>query len=256
MSLKKTDKIIAVVGVVIIIVAIAGILFYFETEDDVDDGEPKDEMNEFMVEWQEYSAEMPCIKESAKTKYNDSINIMVAEGCVIKDVVVEISWSDDHVVNFALPNRKGQDTLKAMFRVIGSGDEFPHTSTGSGSENHTFLLYASMPQDEIIEDAEDIYDAEEMVKEQYSGKNSVDIDVEVKVNIGEKFALRPMKLLNKLLDKGDDFEIMVKYNYYKPYISEMESDNDDGEENNDTSLITSGIKTGAYTCTNYGLTKI
>ena len=255
MSLKKTDKIIAAVGVVIIIIAIAGILFYFETEDDVDDGEPTENMTEFMLEWEHYEAEMPCIKESAKTKYNGSINIMVEEGCVIKDVFVEISWSDDRVVNFALPNRKGEDTLTATFGLVGGTDEFQHKSTGSGKENHTFLLCVNTPQDEIIEDAEDIYDAEEMVKEEYSGKNVADFDVDVKVNVGEKFAIRPMKLLNKLLDKGDNFEIMVKYTYYKPYISEIDSDNDDGDDNDDMA-ITSGMKTGVYTCTNYGLTKI
>jgi len=48
MNLKKSDKIVAVIGVIILIASAAIIAVYFSTEDDV--GDPTDEEISFIVE--------------------------------------------------------------------------------------------------------------------------------------------------------------------------------------------------------------
>ena len=76
MSLKKTDKIIAVVGVVILIVAVVGILFYYEVEDAVDGDEDGTVEKEFEVRWMDYSVNETITGYAGKNSpYTDPINI-------------------------------------------------------------------------------------------------------------------------------------------------------------------------------------
>jgi flagellar basal body-associated protein FliL len=102
MSLKKTDKIIAVVGVVILIVAVFGILFYYEAEDTVDDDDDGMATKEFDVRWTEYTVDDKITGNAQKkTAYNNPINITLDEGCILTTVEITIDWEDDHKrINF------------------------------------------------------------------------------------------------------------------------------------------------------------
>ena len=56
MNLKQSDKMIAIIGVVILIIAAISIVYYVSTEDEV--GEPTTEKKTFKVTWKEKNGEM------------------------------------------------------------------------------------------------------------------------------------------------------------------------------------------------------
>lgn len=226
MSLKRSDKIIAVVGVIIILVAIAGILFYYETEDTTEGNGTPTEKVEYKVEWIEETGNFTIdgAKAGKNAPYTDPININLKDGEILKDVDIYISWSDDYSSKFSLPNRNCADTLTATFTPI-EGEAQTHESVGSGEDNLHFVIYKDIdPEDGTIDDVSDIYEAESRILENYSDKNSASFDVEVKVKTGESKILihfRAIKKIYALLDKGNGFDLTVSYNYLRPDVQEV-----------------------------------
>ena len=114
MILKKTDKIIALVGVVILIVAAIGIVLY-TSEGNKTPTEPQPVMKKYSVGWIEESPMPIEITDfvSKKEVLTGQFNLEASEpGSVITNVDVQIIWQDNIVAKFAL-FRKGQDTLTA-----------------------------------------------------------------------------------------------------------------------------------------------
>ena len=255
MSLKKSDKIIAVVGVVIILVAIAGILFYYETEDTTDDNGKPTEKIEYEVEWIEETGNFTLENTFAgkNAPYTDPINIDLKDGEILKDVDIYISWSDDYISKFSLPSRNCADDLSATFTPT-EGEAQTHDSTGSGEETIHFVIYKDTdPVDGIIEGASDYYEAESRILENYSGKNSASFDVEVKVKTGESKILihfRAIKKIYAILDKGNGFELTVTYTYLTPDIQEITTEDNNPPVNNEMTY-----KTGIYSSQCKGMSR-
>jgi len=237
MSLRKSDKIIAAVGVVILILAVFAIIYYFDGEDTVDDAGDSDELGEYKVTWESDSDEFKITGE-AYPDYNKPIKIDVEEGCVIQKVKVQLTWEDDSYVVLSL-FRKGFDTLTADFNLGSSSGSCEHT--GDGNESFDLLAYDPLLV-EMLEDKEDKFAAEESLYDLYEGMNEVTIDTNITITPGEKFFFRPIPLIKKLTDSGDDFELIVAYDFVKPTV-EGEEPNDDG--NNDDGNGTDGYN-GAY----------
>ncbi|MCK4365500.1 MAG: hypothetical protein KAW45_05590 [Thermoplasmatales archaeon] len=253
MSLKKTDKIIAVVGVVILIVAVFGILFYYEPEDAVDGDDDGMVTKEFEVYWTDYTVEEKIKGDAGKNSpYKKPINISLDEGCVLSIVEIRIDWEDDYTKGLIF--NKGEDTLTAEF-TPENGEMQRHSKKKSGNETFVFPINTIIPQNEIIEDVEDIFAAEDKIEEDYAGLSSTSFDVRITVKPGESFfTLRPIKFLNFLRDQGNGFELFVTYKYYKPDIIEIQSGNSDGNPvDNNTNGYTGA---GVYTSTNYALSKL
>ena len=244
MNLKKTDKIIAVVGVIILIVAAVGIVFYTSGENE-GSKQPIKKTKQYSVEWISASGKLADITgfASKKEPFTGEFTVEALEpGSVIINVDVHITWEDNIVTKFAL-FRKGQDTLTA---VVNSsiGESKTHSATGSGNETLSFIAY-SKPNDEIIEDVESETEAESVLLEKYDGMNTISFDFEVQVVVGEKLlSLRPIKLLNYLRDKGNDFTLEITYDYYYPELQEYgTSSSDSNNTNNEESYI--GVQTWA-----------
>ncbi len=232
MILKKSDKIIALVGVVILIVAAIGIVLY-TSEGNKTPTEPQPVMKKYSVEWVEEPGELTDITGfvSKKEVLTGQFNLEASEpGSVITNVDVQIIWQDNIVAKFAL-FRKGQDTLTATVTPSG-GESKTHSSTGSGNETLSFSIN-SKPNDDLIEDVESESEAESIILEKYDGMNTILFDYEVKVVVGEKLLnLRPLKLLNYLRDKGNDFTFKITYTYFHPDIQEYGTSSPGGEEGN------------------------
>jgi len=229
MSLKKSDKVIAIVGILILVIAAVGIIFYY-SEEPTEESPGTVKEKQFIVEWEQLSGDLPTITEfvGKNEEYFDPINVDLDEGCVLGTVNINFNWQDDFVLKLALPGRKGEDTLTA--KVYTEGDETePYISTGSGNHTFDFVINDIIPQDFTIEDAVDQYDAEQRVLENYSGMNSAHFNTSITVKTGEKIRLvrLVMRILNKLRDTGNGFYLNVNYTYYKPIITEKETDNDD-----------------------------
>lgn len=251
MSLKKTDKIIAIVGVVILIVAVFGVLFYYEAEDTVDEDKNGTVTKEFEVYWTEYTVEDKITGKAQKNSpYKDPINITLDEGCVLSIVEIRIVWKDDYTKGMLI--NKGEDTLTAEF-TPENGEMQKHSKKAKGNETFIFPINSVIPQNEIIEDVEDIFAAEDKIAEDYAGMDSTSFDVKVTCKPGERLlSFRPLKFLNFLRDKGNSFDLFITYKYYKPDITEI-GNSDNNQDDNNTAGYTG---TGVYTSTNYALSKL
>jgi len=232
MTLKKTDKIIAVVGVVILIVAVIGFIFYVDTEDTVND-KIEEVDNDVSVEWIEYSEETTINGYAGKkSPYKDPIVITLDEDSVLTSIEVSLTWKDDY--SKGLIFNKGQDILDASVGLTG---EEAQSINSKGSCNRSFgsaFVINDIPDDTIVEDVEDIFEAEEIILDEYSGMNTATLDVKVTVDPGERLlSLRIVKLLNFFRDKGNSFDLVVSYTYYKPDFKGFE-ETDDGDNYDET----------------------
>jgi len=220
MNLKKTDKMIAIVGVVILIVAAIGIVLYTSIDKDDNDIVPKDDV--FHVTWTEYTVEMP-IEGYAGKVYSEPFTITgVPDGSILTGVDVQITWEDDNVYGIII--KKGYDTLTAEIGLAG-GEAQIDVSQGSGNKTLLFTIN-DQPYDETI-DAEDFSEADQIVYDMTQGKNDASFDVTITVQTGEKLR-RPLKYLK---DKGNGFELHISYTYYTPLVEqEQEPSNNDNDE--------------------------
>ena len=227
MNLKKTDKIIAAIGVIILIVAVIAILLYIET-DDPDNGNGDEPLSEeFEVSWKMETKSMKVKGYTSSTPYTDPIDISVESGCVITDAEFVFAFNDETKLGKIV--NKGADTLTVK---ISHEDEGPDQISRTGAANVSLgtIELNSAPMNEPIDNATDIFDAEEIIKAKYINKNSATFDVKVKWEKGESLlTLRPRKLLNYFKDKGNNFRIYVTYTYYSPEIIDINNPDDDGE---------------------------
>jgi len=222
MVLKKSDKIIAIVGVLILVIAAISIVVLYSPSEKV--GETGTVMKTFSVTWIKGTGTVPMNKDDLyagkKSPYANTTDVEAPEGSVLTNVQFELTWEDDHI--YGLIFKRGLDTLSAE---IACGDELqPYSEKGGGNNTFSFDI-EYQPQDESV-DAENISEVEQAIKNKYSDKNKASFDVTVKVKTGEKLR-RPLKFLK---DKGNDFDLVVSYEYYYPQIieEEPETGGDDG----------------------------
>jgi hypothetical protein len=252
MNLKKSDKIIAIIGVIILIVAGIGIVLY--SSDDVEEGNGDGKKETvYDVKWVYYSdGVIPIEAYAGKNKpHTEPITISLEEGHVITSVNFKIVWKDDYTKGIIF--NKGEDTLRAVIGVEGSDDPQEHTSTKSFNDNISSPFFINeAPSDVTVKDAENIKEVEKNILDEYQGKNTVTFNVKVNVRPGEKLlTLRPIKLLNYLRDKGNNFEIIVYYEYYKLDIEEVEKNNP-----NPPTATGARVGSGVYTTTNFAFSKL
>jgi hypothetical protein len=215
-NLRKSDKLIAIVGVIILIIAGVGIALYVTDETDTEPISEPEEILYYPV-FTAKSGEMTISGYAGKV-YSDTISIDgVPPGCILTGVDFCIKWKDDKT--FGLIIKRGQDTLKADISYMG--ETLTHSSKASGNETLSFSIN-SVPSADSFE-AEDEMEAEDILYEMYSGMNEASFDIGVSVKTGEPF-YRPLKFLG---DKGNAFEIKVTYYYYSIY-PEAEETTDDG----------------------------
>jgi hypothetical protein len=221
MSLKKTDKIIAIIGVLILIIAGIGIFLYVGTEETTST-EPTQE-KVYDVTWEKHTGTMPSISGFAgkKVTYTDPFEVNAeGQGSVITQVDVLIIWKDD-VVSRIL--KMGKDTLTANINLVG-GEPKTHTSKGSSDNTTAPLIFDSInsaPADMTGFISED--EAWAAIDNQYANKNKASFETEITVKTGEKFGIRPLKLLRFLKDKGNDFTLEITYTYYTPIVLDSDS---------------------------------
>jgi len=219
MNLKKNDKLILIVGVVILIVAAIGIAFYTSADtDDVELYVPPEEKT-FDVTWNEVTMEKPIINGVAKKEYIESETISAPTWSVLTNVEFRLDWEDDHTSGLLIT--KGADTLTAEITKQG-GESKTDGNTEGGNLTFSFSVNGR-PSDSYVE-AETSTEAEEIVKELFPDENDASFDVAVNVKTGEKFGIRPLKLFRFSRDKGNDFDLTITYTYYVFNIEEPEED--------------------------------
>jgi hypothetical protein len=238
MNLKRNDKIILIVGVVILIVAGAGIALYNapSSENDGIDATDSDDMY-YDYSWMQNTGsetiESPMVDKN--TPFEQAYTINGPSGCVLTQVTVNIDWIDDNT--FGLLRTKGQDTLTA--EVSLNGKSLEETSEMEG--NHSFAFNVnSMPRDGSI-NGSSASDVASKLKEEYKDKNSADFDVLITIETGEPWW---RFLLNR--DNGNEVDISVEYTYYTHELTEVDDNDDDTKSTGDDDIIVSSHALGEF----------
>jgi hypothetical protein len=259
MSLKKSDKIIAIVGVIILIIAGIGIVLY--SSSDEENGMPTNKNEDKMMYDITYKISDPMEAIPDNTAFSIKSKLLNRG---IKPYVGEVMISQMNLqsVNFYL---KYNDNLKGLlmgrlFKGIGAdtltvnikdseGNVIVSKSSTKGSlKINETLEFSSMISLEPIE-AKDITEAKDLLEERYvDNEESYKITVSLKTGIWGR--------LRELL-KPDTFKLEITYTYYE-YELELEDEyNDDSDEpDNDYPPMGSNIGFGVYSATNFGLTKL
>ena len=232
MNLKKSDKIIAVIGVIILVIAAIGIIFYYEADEPDDNGNEK-QTTDLKLHWvkhcEEYTIDDYC---SFKSNYNEPLDITEEMGAVLTNAEFRIKWNDDKIQGLLF--KRGKDILTAD---ITFGEEtISHRSTGSADTTITpSISVYDTPSDEIYEDVnvKDINLVKNSVDKEYDNENCASFNVLVKLSKGEKIGIRPLKLLAFFGDKGNNFKLTVNYTFYTPEFNEIT--NPPSEEPKDSS---------------------
>jgi len=173
MNLKKSDKMIAGIAVLVLIIAAVGIVLYTEEKQDKDE---LTEDKEFAVQWVHEVGSMTIEGSVGKTSYTEPFIITAPKSdAVITNVNVHISWTDDKM--FGILRSIGADTIKTIIGLSG-GESQEYQDKGMGNETFSFNVFTK-PNDKDIEDVEDIAEAEIIISEEYSNMDSADFNVEV-----------------------------------------------------------------------------
>ena len=228
MKLKKNDKIILIVGVVILIASGAGIALY--NVDDADDSS--------LVEDSEMTYEYTWTKKTGETNlgsniyagkgdtYDSSLTLTAPTGSVLTKVDIELNWEDDSTYGL-LSKNKGQDTLEG-FITFGSKEE-SIDSVGSGNITVYFDKINDVPIDDSVQ-ATSEQGAKDTINGLISGNNKATFDVYIDITPGEKI----WRLLKWTRDKGNEFDLVATYTYYTYDLDDTDSsdDNDDDDTKN------------------------
>ena len=227
MNLKKNDKIILIVGVVILVIAGVGIALYTTPSNEEPVGEADSNFRDYTYTWNQKTGEQiigETLNAGKNAPYEDSVTIKNDPGTVITRVEFQLNWKDD--VTYGLLRKKGLDTLTA--EISYGTDTKNETSKGSG--NHTFVFNLNERPEGGTLEAASLQDAQDIVDGIASGKNSAIFDVTVSIDTGE----RMFRLLKFLKDKGNDFELTATYTYYTCTLQELDLPTEDVDGGDDT----------------------
>jgi hypothetical protein len=224
MALKKSDKIIAIAGVLILIIAAISIVVLYSPEKEVE--KTISEEKTFYVTWEERTGVTSISGHvSKKASYTDSITVTVLPTDlvdVLTNVKIQLVWEDK--VTYRGIFSKGKDTLTAYIYPTGNEPGEPDKTVGEGNSSFDFSINSMPTLDQTT--AIDIDEANGKIKGEFSGKDTASFDTEITIKYGEKLR-RPLKFLK---EKGDDFELTITYTYYYPVVTEETGDQAPPEE--------------------------
>lgn len=227
MNLKKSDKMIAGIAVLVLIIAAIGIVLYTEKKDDTSlDDDTTDKAMPFEVDYEIVPGSQVNIDNTnfeAKFKllgdgdYHAMVDIPRQN---VKGVTFYFDYTDDK----QLLKIFGKDKLTVMVSDADGELIEEHTITGSGNYTITKDKITPMISTAAIE-AKSMEEAEDKLMERYEDNPmNVTFKVDVSIKIGE---IRLLARLLERLDK-DDFTLEVTYDYYKYSVDEPEKEGGDG----------------------------
>jgi hypothetical protein len=212
-NLKKNDKLIIIIAIVVIIIAAIGIATY-SSPDTTINGPLMTGENMYTVTLEEETSSSIISEFVGKNaQYSESYIISAPTGSVLTNVDFQITWQDDKTIGLLL--KRGLDTLTAEITPM-DGESQRYEGKGGGNKTLSFRVN-DMPDSDSIE-AGDIFGAEQIVYNEFTGQDTTSFDITVRVKTGEPLR-RPLKYFS---DKGNNFEIKVTYDYYSAFLTEEE----------------------------------
>jgi hypothetical protein len=215
-SLKKNDKIIIIVGVVIIVIACVVVATYQSPKTPETYSSNTSSEKSYDVIWTERNGTPITISKFVPKKSPYEGTVTIPEGN-LKSITFNLSWTDDRMTFF---KRMGLDSL-TLEVTTPDGVTFTETNTSAPITGEVTITYTVVtgiiPPDPSSIKANDEKTAQAKLKEKpyyddsWSNKN---IKINVSVQIGE------IRILKKIRDKGNDFELTISYQYYDGTLKE------------------------------------
>ena len=213
-SLRRNDKIIIIIGVIILLGAAAGVALYAPTQVQTPTYQPQQPTSgTYPVHWQEKNGTLQSIDDTAQRGVPFYINKTIGIA-PIKTVSFHLSWVDNH----AFFRRFGLDTLTLEVitpdthkDIIGTMKSQPRSKAGD------FTIYDNVTTSPpAISSVSGTTTSEALSNVMAQFRNNSwmtkGINMSVLVTIGEHFPFR-------FLDHGNDFTLQVNYTYYAPSFS-------------------------------------
>jgi len=229
--MKNADKLIVILGAVILVAAAVGIYLYKPQPGE--GGEEKEIEKIFSVEWTEgvgyAQPDNPDMQAKDKIIGKDEpyyANVTISQ-YNLKSVKFILRWEDNRIHGLFKKN-KGLDKL--TFEVTSpDGTTETRESEGNGTLEIVFDNINPIPSVSEIK-ANDTNEALKKLQDYYNDRWAGEsFKIKVSVKVGESI-LRPLK---RLFDKGNNFTIEVIYTYYEPTLEEKiteKSPSESGEE--------------------------
>jgi hypothetical protein len=259
MNLKKNDKIIAVVGVIILIVAAIGIIVYTPSEEDETIEPTQEEKTLFDVVYEEKTSPSETITETfgggLLLKSASTISIeefFTVNKDNIKSIEFNISYQDNKVgglLGLLFKNMVGNDKLDVTIIDPDGTEKAAERISGSGSVIVEFAGINKLIDTSQIE-AESKSEADTVLQSRIDDSASKWMGESFSMTATHKVAetLRPLLRLRERLDK-DSFDVTITYTYYDYDVEQVdtgEDGNENGDEINEENINTdykwSGIK--------------
>jgi hypothetical protein len=226
-SLEKNDKIVIIVAVVILVFAGIGVAMYQSPQPESNLSSIITSEKSYDVIWTLQNGTLNTISEFAGKKSPFQGTVMISDENV-KSITFDLSWTDDRMT---FMKRMGLDSLTLEVTMPDGIYYFAETSTsaqitGEGTISHTIVKDIIPP--EIPIDVADEQDAQIILNEQSYFDDSWSekgITINVNVQIGE------LRILKKLRDQGNDFELKITYQYYDGVLHE-EINKNTGDDSN------------------------
>jgi hypothetical protein len=226
MSIKKNDKIVIIVAVILLVFAGIGVAMY-QSPQTPSNISSIITSKSYDVVWTLRNGSVSTISEFAgkKTPYQGTITIPERN---VKSITFNLSWTDDHMT---VMKRMGLDSLTLEVTMPNDSYYFTETNksaqiTGEGTISHT-IVNGIIPPSKPIE-ADNEQDAQTKLKAKSYNDDSwteKEITINVSVQIGE------IRILKKMRDKGNDFELKITYQYYDGVLKEDLNKNTGGDSN-------------------------
>jgi hypothetical protein len=207
---------IIIIAIIVIIIAIIGIASYRPPPERPFKPEIEEEQL-FKVEWNTTRGSLSPKSGFAgkKTPYETTISITQGN---LKNITFNLTWTDDKAPLFG---RFGLDTL--TLEVIPPDGEPKEASSKSAprtKEGNVEITLDTNWEPPISMEAKNDVEARKKLNEEpyYSDKwVNKDFKIKVTVDVGE------IRLLKRIADKGNNFELKIKYEYYVASIEPEET---------------------------------
>jgi len=229
-SLKRNDKIIILVAIVVIVIAGVGIAMY--TQPATVETPPSTPVTgqSFNVNWTVRNVSLDTINGFAGKKAPYTGGIEINQGNIIS-ITFNLSWVDDHST---FMKRFGLDRLTlAITTLDGDVNQVSNTSapkTRKGTDSITLESHIIPPAAAGPIKADDYTSAlAQLGKKPYLDDSWMNRNFSITVSdkIGEK------RIIPRLLDKGNSFTLEISYSYYQGVVQQgqMKSTGNDDNTN-------------------------
>jgi len=224
-SLKKNDKIIIIALLVILVIAGVGVAMYQSPKTTSNPRSTITSEKTYDITWTLRNGTLDTISEFVKKKSQYEGTVMIPEGNV-KSITFNLSWTDDRMTFL---KRMGLDRL-TLEVTTPDGVTFTETNTSAqitGEGTITYRVATGIIPPVSLKATDEKTAQAKLKTKPYLDDSWVnkDININVSVQIGEH------RIVKRLRDKGNNFELKITYEYYDGALKEDTTKNTGGDPN-------------------------